>query len=69
MADKIFRIVINNKYFFAKYFGKRNAKKLGKTAGWEIEIPGGVWMFDDTVGNMKREIKATYPTALITKVR
>lgn len=69
MANKIFRINIDGRYFWAKYFNKRTAKKVGKTAGWEITMPNGMWWFDDTIPNMKRTIKKSFPTATFTKIK
>lgn len=60
MATKIYRIVIDNRYFFAKYY---------KGEGWRIDVPTGTWYFDDTIPNMKREVQNKYPTAKITKVK
>ena len=69
MANKIFRINIDGRTFWAKYFNKRTAKKVGKTAGWEITMPNGLWWFDETIGGMKREIKRSFPTATFTKIK
>ena len=69
MANKLYRINIDGRTFWAKYFNKKTAKKLGKTAGWEITVPGGLWWFDDTIPNMKREVRRKFETATFTKVR
>lgn len=69
MATKIYRLNIEGRTFWAKYYNKTNAKKAGKTRGWEITVPTGWWWFDDTIPNMKREILRKYPTAIITKVK
>ena len=69
MANKIFRINIDGRTFWAKYFNKRTAKKVGKTAGWEITLPTGWRWFDDTIPNMKRNIKRNFPTATFTKIK
>lgn len=69
MANKLYTIRINGGFYQAKYFNKRTAKKLGKTAGWEITVPTGMWWFDDTIPNMKREVLRKFPNAIITKVR
>ena len=74
--SKLFRIVINGRAYFARYYNKANAvlnQKNGCTegthCGWVIEVPTGVWYFDDTVGNMKRDVLAKFPTATITKIK
>lgn len=69
MANKIFRINIDGRTFWAKYYNKRTAKKVGKTAGWEITLPNCLRWFDDTIPNMKRDVLRDYPTATFTKVR
>ena len=71
MANKIFRINIDGRCFWAKYYSKGTAKKnmkAGKkgnctTAGWHIDVPTGYWWFDDTIPNMKREVLRKYPSA------
>lgn len=71
MANKIFRIVINGRAYWAKYFNKGTAKKnkkAGKSGictinGWHIDIPSGYWWFDATIPNMKREVLRRYPSA------
>jgi len=69
MANKIFRITIDGRAYWAKYYNKKTAKTLGKTAGWEIALPNCLRWFDDTIGGMKRDVLRDYPTATFTKVR
>ena len=77
-TSKLFRIVIDGRLYFARYYNKSNAKKnrqqgcwqgRGTTAGWHIQVPTGMWWFDDTIGGMKKEIKSKFPTATFHKVK
>ena len=74
--SKLFRIVINGRAYFARYYNKANAKRNAKNGadrgthcGWHIDVPTGHWWFDDTVGNMKREVLAKFPTATFHKIK
>lgn len=60
MATKIFQITIDGKQFLAQYIKKQ---------GWVIEVPTGVWYFDDTVPMMKREVLSVYPSATFTQIK
>jgi len=74
--SKLYNIVINGRGYFARYYNKGTAKKNrsqgcwqgnGTTAGWHIQVPTGMWWFDDTIGGMKKEVKSKYPTATFHK--
>ena len=67
--SKLIRITINGRGYFARYYNKSTAKKNNSSNGWHIEVPTGSWFFDDTIGNMKREVKRTFPTATFHKVK
>jgi len=74
--SKLFRIVIGGRAYFARYYNKANAKRNAKNGadrgthcGWHIDVPTGHWWFDDTVGNMKREVLAKFPTATFHKIK
>ena len=74
--SKLIRIVINGRGYFARYYNKSNAKKNQKNGcergthnGWHIQVPTGMWWFDDSMSNMKREVKSKFPTATFHKVK
>lgn len=74
--SKLFRITINGRGYFARYYNKANAKRnakngceRGRNCGWHIQVPTGFWWFDDNVSNMKREVLSKFPNATIVKVK
>ena len=76
--SKLYSISINGRGYFARYYSKLNAKKNrqqgcwrdnGTINGWHIQVPTGMWWFDDSVANMKREVKRSFPTATFHKVK
>lgn len=69
VANKLYNIFIDGRLYQARYYNKRTAKKWGKSNGWHITMPNGMWWFDDTIAGMKREILRSFPTARIVKVR
>ena len=76
--SKFFRIVISGRLYYARYYNKSTAKKNrqqgcwegnGTTPGWHIQVPTGMWWFDDTVSNMKKEILSKFPNATFHKIK